>query len=166
MSVIQVERFVVARVPGWPMKWRMHPLEVSEPWKAAFGSEWDITMSSDPNFVEFYTGLWQYWERSSESLGLDIMLCEVQMEYTFDAPPGISSLRMGTHLWSNQEQFWRLTPGRDKQWRVLGGFVRTVNMTPLLERSRVDRRTEEPRPGAGSSGDGDPGDTERAGSRY
>lgn len=165
MTALQAERFVVARDQAWPIRWTMHPLEVSEPWKAAFGSEWDITLSSDPNFVEFYEGLWRHWELGSARLELDIMVCEVQIEYTFDAPPGISSLRMGTHIWSNDEQFWRLTPGRDSQWRVLGGFVRTVNMTPLLERSRVDRRTEEPKPRAGS-GDGDLGDTEGAGSHF
>ena len=140
MSALELETFIVSQDPTYLGRWNIHPLEISGPWKVVLGNDWDITMSSDPIFTDFYNRLELEWEKAHEKTGDDIMVCEVVVEYTFKAPPGIKSLRYGRHTWADSDQFWHLAGDDKRQWRVVGGFVRTVNMVSVLERSQVDRR--------------------------
>jgi hypothetical protein len=140
MNAAELETFVVSQDTKYLGKWNIHPLAISEPWKIVLGNNWDITMSSDPTFTEFYNRLEHTWQQAHVETGDDIMVCEVFVEYTFKAPPGIKSLRYGRHTWADSDQFWHLAGDDKKQWRVVGGFVRTVNMVSVLERSQVDRR--------------------------
>jgi hypothetical protein len=151
MHAVEVETFVVSRDVGFPDKWQIKPVEISEAWKTVLGNDWDITMSSDPVFEPLYQALQDRWEQASRDTGFDILICEVLVEYTFSAPPGIMALRYGRHVWADDDQFWYLmvtsprristvVSGDTKEWRVVGGFVRTVNMVSILERSHFDRR--------------------------
>lgn len=140
MNAIELETFLVHADTTYVGKWNIKPLEISEPWKVVLGDDWDITMSSDPIFTDLYNRLELEWQRAFEQTRQDIMVCEVLVEYTFSAPPGIRSLRWGRHTWADEDQFWHLRGDDKRQWRVVGGFVRTVNMASVLERSQIDRR--------------------------
>lgn len=140
MNPVELETFLVSEDPTYVGHWLMRPLEISEPWKAVLGDDWDITMSGDPIFTELYNRFQLAWEQFHDMTGDKVMVCEVLVEYTFKAPPGIGSLRYGRHTWADADQFWHLRGDDKKQWRVVGGFVRTVNIVSVLQRSQSDRR--------------------------
>jgi hypothetical protein len=140
MHAVEIETFLVSRDSRYSDKWNIRNMEISEPWKAVLGDNWDITMSGDPIFQPLYKALQAHWDAASQETGLDVLICEVLVEYTFTAPPGITSLRYGRHVWADTDQFWFLRGDHKYQWKVIGGFVRTVNMVSILEGSHVERR--------------------------
>lgn len=150
MLVVETERFLVHQDKDYPGNWYIHALEISEPWKMVFGDDWDIILSSAPEFTTFYGALKTHWEAAVEQRHEDILICEVEVEYSFKPPPGVKALRYGRHSWADQNQFWYLlasfgvdSDGRRSaaRYQVVGGFVRTVNMAPLLEGSHIERRS-------------------------
>jgi len=151
MPAVETERFLVHQSDNYPGHWEIEPLQISEPWKMALGDNWDITLSSAPEFTDFYHSLKDHWDAAYEQHDEDILICEVDVEYTFKLPPGGKALRYGRHNWADRNQFWFLLasstetdqrgfPRGIKTWQVVGGFVRTVKMAPLLEGSHIERR--------------------------
>lgn len=147
MPVIETERMLVHRDEYFHNKWMIRPLSVSELWVAALGPNWDIEFSEAHEFEFLYERLVKEWDSASQKSGDDILICEVEVEYWFTPPPGLRSLRYGTYSGASRDEFWYIKGGGKTYRKVVGGFVRAINMVPLSEREHDGRRDQGQEPG-------------------
>ena len=134
MPVTAVEEFLVSRDHSFPDKWVIRPLVISELWKFVLGDDWDITHHEHPELDQLFNNFRKHWERGEREHGDDILICQVEVDYSFTVPPGARALRHGRHTWSDTDEFWFMV-GPNPTWKVVGGIVRTIKMIPLLERN-------------------------------
>lgn len=145
MLARETERLLVHRDEIFPENWLITVLDTSSLWELAFGANWDIYISTGAEeYATFYDRLTSEWDAVSERTGDDILICEIDVEYTAKAPPGIRSLRWGRHYWAQADQFWYVVGGGTATpAKVLGGFVRAIKVTPLSERGPNGQRRED-----------------------
>ncbi len=143
MPVTEFEDFLVSRDTNFPDKWVIHPLRISELWRFVLGNDWDITHAEHPELERLFNNLQSHWEWGETAYGDDILICQVEVEYSFTVPPGARALRHGRHTWTDDNEFWHMVGSAAHPWKVVGGLVRTINMIPIFERNHVERS---PRP--------------------
>lgn len=145
MPVIETERFLVVRDAKWG-KWEIRPLEISGLWAMLLGQDWDILWSSAP--PDQHGGMYQLfeqcWNEAYAETGHDILVCEAEVEYLFEPPPGVRSLnlRPGVSRWAGVGEAWSILPKSNKEVQFIKGLVRTINMVQVNERNHVERRRE------------------------
>ncbi len=137
MPVTELEEFLVNRDPNFPDKWRIHPLNISELWKFALGNDWDITHDEHPELERLFDNFRSKWEEAEGVYGDDILICEVEVEYSFTVPPGARALKHGRHTWTDYNEFWHMVGSHAQPWKVVGGLIRTIRMVPIFERNHL-----------------------------
>ncbi len=131
MPVIESEEFLVHRDTNFPDKWKIWPLQISELWKFVLGNDWDITHAEHPELERLFDHLRSCWEQGEQEYGEDILICRVEVEYSFTTPPGARALRHGRHTWTDDREFWHMVGSVNHPWKVVGGLVRTIRMLPI-----------------------------------
>jgi len=143
MLVIELEEFLVHRDRHFPDQWVIRPLAISELWKFVLGNDWDITYHEHPELDLLFDNLRKHWKSGEAEYGEDILICQVEVEYSFTVPPGARSLRHGRHTWSDTNEFWHMVGSHSSPWKIVGGIVRTIRVVPVLqERDHAERRSK------------------------
>jgi hypothetical protein len=124
----ETESFIAYRDEWGAMAIR--PVHTSGFWEHILEDDWYFMFEERPELASLFKWIDKQFRKAVKKHKADILMVEVDVQYSLVQPPGLKALQWGHHLGTAENYMFKATP-RGNELRFITGFVRTISMEPL-----------------------------------